>query len=898
MTFRTRMHILYLIVVAVLFCPVTTWAQDKATAISIEQIKALEETLAGSKTAASAARKRLTVKRVVRDAGELLQAHATAPNRFEVLAILFRAQQELVNADHSKENREAFLETCRLLAAAPDEHAALRFDADLLLSQSEMVRKGANTRERAKALMSLFERYRGTAVEVKAIKIAIAMALEMGDTQIINDLLEVIAERFSGDLDMIAYQREKLGGQVVDAWFTGTFEKSDGSVMRFPMESLGKTTVLCFWSKEGSALKHLQAIAASAKEQLAYSYGRIQMISFNVDELPDAGESILRDLGVDWPALRLPGGRQNPYYRAYPMRDPSFITLSPAGRAALLMSSSLKNSSPPKVDPPKVDPSKEVQPDYTRMFTVGIDREWAGARYTSQLGSLLTGEFLVLDPEGPLDPTLPPELKALAAPVPKRLTRTEASVPEATLLAIQNCFVMPPVRYRIPNTELKANYEKAEALCAKAIEAYPQAPDLWIVRNRHITALTGLWKLEGDNTFFKRAAAESKRVIESKPPAGTDVVARLCLARENLRTLEAKPKQVISDFVTVLGGDMAPGPALAAAAFLALEIGDRKMHEEFRRTILDRHAENPIMWQPVSYMLDRDNRYWLYQVPFGDGWSYGKRARYFLGKGDPEDCKRTVTTELKTMDGGSFQIPKDTAGKWAIIYFMPSGHQDPKHYTKYLQGQMNAYNRFIQSRSQNDVQIFIAVLDDDAQQVKALIDGQPAGWKSVAVPILMVPNGLRNPLVQKLGIMSEDLRPNILVLQPDGCIAAVLSKQVGAIPNIITHHDERLVTASLEKGDIQAAKDMIFKLAPPYDPNAVDARGRKLLKPVHSIAHLRARARVYMAMKDYDAALADAEEVVQSQLGTDGGMSLRTKLLDEDESLRDRILQLRQPSDE
>lgn len=898
MIFHTRTGILSLLAIAALCCPVTTWAQDKAPPIPVEQIKALDEALTGSKTEASAARKRLAVKRMLRDASDLLQAHATAPNRFDVLAIMSRAQQGLVDADNSKENREAFLETCKLLAAAPDEYAALRFDADLLLSQSEMVRKGADTRERAQALMALVGRYTGTSAEVKAIKVAIAMALELGDTQIISDLMEVIAERFSGDLDMIAYQREKLGGQVVDAWFTGTFEKSDGSVMRFPMESLGKTTVLCFWSKEGSALKNLQAIAASATEHHANSYGRIQMISFNVDELPDAGESILRDMGVDWPALRLPGGRENPFYRTYPMRDPAFMTLSPTGRAALLMPDSWKNNSPTKADPAKADPTqanKEVKLDYTRMFTVGIEREWAGARYTSQLGSLLSGEFLVLDPEGPLDPTLPPELKALGAAETKHLTRTAASVPETTLLAIQDCFVMPPVRYRTPNAEIKANYEKAEALCAKAIAAYPQAPDLWIVRNRRITALTGLWKLDGDNAFFKRAAAESKLVIESKPPAGTDVVARLCLAREALRTMDAKPKEVISDFVTALGGDKAPGPALAAAAFLALEIGDRMLHEEFRRTILDRHAENPMMWLPVSYMLDRDHRYWLYQMPFNAGWSFGKRSRYFLGKGDPEDCKRTVTTELKPIDGGSLQIPKDTAGKWAVIYFMPAGHPDPKHYTKYLQGTMNAFNRFTQSRSLNDVQTFIAVLDDDAQKVKALIDSQPATWKSVACPVLMVPNGLRNPLVQKLGIMSEDLRPNILVLQPDGNIAAVLSNQAGALPNIITYHDECLVTAALEKGDLQAAKDMIFKLAPPYDPNAVDSRGRKLPKPTQSTEHLRARARVYLALKDYEKALADAEEVVTRQLGTDGGMSLRTKELDDAEAFRNQIRKLLEP---
>lgn len=47
-----------------------------------------------------------------------------------------------------------------------------------------------------------------------------------------------------------------------------------------------------------------------------------------------------------------------------------------------------------------------------------------------------------------------------------------------------------------------------------------------------------------------------------------------------------------------------------------------------------------------------------------------------------------------------------------------------------------------------------------------------------------------------------------------------------------------------------------------------------------------------MALGDWESALADAEEVVQSQLSTDGGMSLRTKELDEAEQLRDEIIQL------
>ena len=44
---------------------------------------------------------------------------------------------------------------------------------------------------------------------------------------------------------------------------------------------------------------------------------RYQFVSFNLDELPDAGESMLRELGLNWPAIRLPDGRENPIYKTY-----------------------------------------------------------------------------------------------------------------------------------------------------------------------------------------------------------------------------------------------------------------------------------------------------------------------------------------------------------------------------------------------------------------------------------------------------------------------------------------------------------------------------------------------------------------------------------------------------
>jgi hypothetical protein len=58
-----------------------------------------------------------------------------------------------------------------------------------------------------------------------------------------------------------------------------------------------------------------------------------------------------------------------------------------------------------------------------------------------------------------------------------------------------------------------------------------------------------------------------------------------------------------------------------------------------------------------------------------------------------------------------------------------------------------------------------AFLSDDAELVQALM--KKADWPCQAV---MVPGGLSNPLAQRLGILSADRIPNIVLLQPDGKI--------------------------------------------------------------------------------------------------------------------------------
>ena len=220
--------------------------------LASDQIVALNAKLTKASESKSSARKKLALRRVIREIETLLKKNATSPSRFEILHVLFRSQQMLVSVDDSAANRKSFLATCEMLAAAPNEYAALRLDADILLTQAKSARKGADSHARSDALRPLVVRYRDTEVEAKVIRIAMIMALEFGNTRLVNDLRKIVAERFPGDMGLINFQREKLAGQVFGAPFIGTFEDSKGKTVRFPMDFMGTTTAIYFWSKEDS----------------------------------------------------------------------------------------------------------------------------------------------------------------------------------------------------------------------------------------------------------------------------------------------------------------------------------------------------------------------------------------------------------------------------------------------------------------------------------------------------------------------------------------------------------------------------------------------------------------------------------------------------------------------
>ncbi|MBT3567302.1 MAG: hypothetical protein HN494_00525, partial [Opitutae bacterium] len=806
------------------------------------------------------------------------------PNRYEVLSILFRSQQMLVGLDKSSTNRKAFLATCEKLAAAPNEYAALRLDADLLLTQAESARKGGDSHARSDALRPLVDRYRDTEVEAKVIRIAMIMALEFGNNRLVNDLRKVIAERMPGNMDLINFQRDKLAGQVFGAPFIGNFAWGGGSTARFPMDFLGTTTAVYFWSKEGGGLEDLKELAEAWKTNISDSEvataGRFRFVSMNLDDLPDAGESILREHGLDWPALRMEGGKENPIYKAYCRFHPRVLRISPTGYAAMYLTSSRAGRG------------------YERNLQSWLARQWTRADYNSHLQSIFAGEFLIIPTEDSFDPAAPPELKATVikeSAAFKKLKRTDSSVPEEQLKEIQACFIAPPIRYLAPFKQVLENYEKADVLCRKAISSHPLAPDLWIVRNRRIVALLGLWKLKSEYRYFASAVEEAKATMKTELPPGTDVIARFCLARESLRNADVDSESVIRGLAESSGKQVS-GPELATAALLALDVADRKLHEEYRRAYLDAYAEHPSMWTATAFFLDRYHRYWMYHPPFVAGWTYGRRQGHFLGIGEPEDANRTLNIELKTLDGDTVRIPKKNEDKWTIVSFVSNAEQS---------NYVARYGKFISERPVDNANLITVVLDDDAN---ATLQALEAKKSPDSFPTMLLPGGIRNPVVQKLGITvdGEDVErnrrvPNLLLLRPDGGIALMLSgstmrfNKANVMQNVIELHDEKMVDEALSRGDTEEAKRLAFAHAPVEQLPPPDAPRNWKPKKI-SIPHLRSRAKIYFAMGELESAATDAEQVYLAVNQKAGYISMRTDDLEEIEALQETIRKKREDS--
>lgn len=712
------------------------------------EIAVLEAKLAKWELGTSSVRRRMACKSIIRGGQSLLEGHSAAPNRYRVLGIVLQSQKRLLGMENTDRNRNALFDTCEKLAQAPDEYAELRIEADMLLSEKALTARNADLKERAKALAELVERYRDTPAEAKSLKMAAMIAPKLEAFDLEAELFDVLSERFAGDPGVIEFIQRNLGVRRLDVLFSGTFARIDGTTLRFPIDRMGHLCFMVFWSRKTPGF---ETYLKQVKELQVKYPDRFDVFSFNLDELPDGGEATLRELDLDWTAMRLPGGPKSQAFRTYAQKAPRGIMVNAFGHALLT---------------PMVVSKHE--------FKIRSERI-SDERYLAQLQSLFIGDFLVTDPEGALDPALPPELKMISMRAGTRdqtgPSRTAESVPAEMLRAIQACFIPTPFRYRLTSTEALANYRKAEKLCRDAAGKHPKTADIWIVRNRRIVALLGMWNITGDPKHLEDAARESRIALAATLPRGADVVARFCLAKEALRGGDSEPESVLSALIEKTGGENAPGSAFAAAAILALDAHSMDLHDLYRGRLLKAPDDgNPMIWSFTSFLRDRYHTYRLLRANYvrhERSSIYGSLRGYIVAHGAPPTRDRLPELELKGLDGRAMTLPRDTDGRLTLLLFIePPADKAQMEFPREVISTMKYAVGLRDHHVPKEVDVVAAFLCDDAERVKALMKAN--AWTCRAA---MLPGGLANPVVRRLGIVSADRMANVFLLRRDGAVA-------------------------------------------------------------------------------------------------------------------------------
>jgi len=811
-------------------------SQEAADDFSKKEIVSLQKELVEAGELSSKTRMRRAYKSVVRDAEKLLKSFPSATNHYRVLELIFQGQKRLLAQDNSNENRNALLETCSKLAGAPDEVADLRLEADLLLMEREQSIKKADVKERAAALEGVIARYRDTPGEAKSLMMASQIAPKLEAFDLEMDILRTMQERFSDDHTVIEFRRKSLAVGRIEALFRGAFTRTDGTLLKFPIDRLGHPCLMVFWTKKtegfGVALKKMN-------EYEELYPGRFDFFSFNLDELPDAGESTLRALGLKWTALQLPGGKKNQAFRTYGRREPVSILVNAYGYTLLSPTENYKGHQGTKVNPYRFD-----------------DVRLTSERYQSQLQSLFIGDFLVTNTETPQSGRLVEPLRA-----------------------IQDCFVSPPLRYRLTREEALVNYRKALKLCADTIAKHPKDPDLWRVRNRRIIALLGMWKMAADPKYFEQAAKEARALLEVSLPDGADVVVRFCLAMEGLRENGADAKSILSGLIDDAEGSTV---SVASAAILALVANSPELHEDYREILLKKDADDSRVWEVVSFLRDRYHRLDLLKVKLSRP-ERRVRARYgyivsprehAVNHGLDPMTERLSEIELKTLDGGALKLPRETQDKLTLLMFVEPPDEPeadfpipldkngkPQKKNDPLRNVMNYAFEFAERHVHKEVEVIAAFLCDDADRVRALMEKNE--WPCRAA---MVPGGLSNPLVRQLGVLSSDRIPNVYLLRRDGTVAwhtsgFVYKSDFGypfAIRLAMGVHievcDTELAYRALAKGEFTKAKKIF---SGPFLPGK-DERYRWRAPRFHG------RALANMGLNDWESSLADIDTAIEA----------------------------------
>ena len=823
-----------------------------------------------SKKGLSVTKKRRCLKVLIRKSQALIDDHPEAVNRYQLLKIMLDAQRQLLGLKRTSRLQAEFMNTCKKLSEAPVEYIEMRLVADIVLMNMEQNKLDATADQRIVALGKLLETYRDTTAEIKALIIGAKIASTLGALEFRKKMIRALEVRFAGYPTAIAFRKKILENRILDVVFAGTYERVDGVKMSFPIDRIGRPFIVLFWSRETLGFRSYLEQVKAQQDKYPELY---EIYSFNVDELADAGQSVLGEIGLKCTAMRVPGGRSSNVFVTYGQKkDPNAVIFNEYGRSTLLSAFDLQSREKKKKHGAHGHAGK---PGYT-SFTYPKPTP-TFARSIEQLSSLLIGEFLIE-----------------AGVIGSEDTDTSSSGSmQRELRAILSKFSLPPFRYRLTPDRAMSDYKEIESRCRKSIEKYPQDAELWKLQSMRIISLQGMWKVSGDSRYFEQAVREAKTVLSKKPSLSAQIVAQFCLAKDALRREEI-PRPVLETFVDATGGANAGAMALSAAVILSLDANRLDLFEHYSTLLLgvgDLKVNCPV----ASYVRNPYHRLYRlkakeFQVGADDMYTMKYALRSLVVNHDVVPMRKKLSGfSLRYLDGKTRTFPDGVTKDLTLLVFIePSANVNPslpasiysapgdpngkkKGQAAGPSGFMVDVVKLTDSHVAKSLEVVFAVLSDDDAQVRSLQKRYTWPWK-----IAYVPKGLSNPLVRKLGILSADHIPNAFLIRRDGTIA--WSGKGLEHKKIYWPHTKlmlaairtKVVACAVENGVQQlrngSLKEAVSSFSGTFPFVAQDPKRyrRNWEKPLHKwhSSRLHGRALAFLKLKEFEEALKDIDTAI------------------------------------
>lgn len=687
--------------------------------IAESEIVSLETQYEGLKNKGlSTVRRRRACKNIIRKITALITEKPDAGNRFKLLFLELKTYKQLLDLDKSERNIKAFYACCEKILNAPDKDAYFRVDADILLLNRALALKDAGFKEREKSLFEFIERYRDTGGEAKSLMVASRLALKIESARLESEINNTMNYKFANDPGMLEFRKKYLSFRNIQTMFTGTYQSVDGSALDFPIDLMGQQALFVFWSKEKAGYEeYLQSVKKVEEKHPNY----LKVFSFNLDELADGGQAQLKALNLNWTALHLPGGRKNQAFASYAPNDQSALFVNAFGLSIH-----------------KFAMRKPVD-----VFNIQHGR-MSHPRYIVELQSFFIGDFLVTETNS-----------------------SSSSLPAEKLAALKSCFVKAPMRFRQSPRESLAGYQRAEKLCRELIGKHPKDKDLWMVRHHLIVSLLGMWKIKTETKFFEQAVEESKKVLAEYPQQANKLVPYFCLTKQAMRQKAQHFQKILEKFVEESGGKEPGAEVLAAAAILAIEASSKRLHEVYRLKFERLQEGKEPLGFVDAFFSDRYHRFHLLKANYIRHESNTYPRGYIIQHEAKPTYEKMVDFEVKKLDGKKMMLPKKNNKKMTLLLFveLPADKKTnlySRHYMSYVNLAIKVRDHLIHK----ELELIFVFLSDDAKKVAEVIKANKLDYETV-----LLPGGLNNPVVKKLGIYSADIMANPFLLRRDNSVA-------------------------------------------------------------------------------------------------------------------------------